>query len=257
MGAKEYIGEFRRAANHERNKAFFLISLGIKSDDETMRKDLAKWDAMDKDKEYISKIVKIHFDAYKEDLAKCVADCDDVIEKYTTQYEVTIRGGQPDSEGNIVEDVDFRKTSTPKIEVGIYYFQIRDVVRNMRDFWLNFLGEYSQPHSVAPKKENVAIDKEFGSYFSAIFHGVGNNIPYYKWLVDRMIEDKYTGKEVAQIALLCYEGGYMVNKPNTFAAWHKIFCEKCGCQYVKYANKNKLRAEMSEEFKSYWNFLKQ
>lgn len=86
----------------------------------------------------------------------------------------------------------------------------------------------------ANKKERIINEEELRNYFKNDFCGVKpSTVNYFKYLIDDLKIDR-NGKDAACIAKLIYESKHMTNKPNTFSAWHRAFCNLADFPYVEY-----------------------
>ena len=100
-----------------------------------------------------------------------------------------------------------------------------------------------------PQHERIINKEELRNYFNNEFCGVKPSIVnYFKYLIDDLKIDR-NGKDAACIAKLIYESKHMTNKPNTFSAWHRAFCNLADFPYVEY-RPNKINTDnIKENFK--------
>jgi hypothetical protein len=102
--------------------------------------------------------------------------------------------------------------------------------------YLNKLYETQKKQPQRTAQTKIADTEKLKKYFYDAFKGKGNGtIDYFEMLLGHL-QQRRTAKEIAQIALMCYEcASIRENKePLTFRKWHKIFCDCTGCKYVEY-----------------------
>jgi hypothetical protein len=96
--------------------------------------------------------------------------------------------------------------------------------------------------------------EELGKYFKPTFKGQGQNLNQFETMIEELKTDR-EAKKFAQIAFMIYESKQMNDrKPNTFAAWYKIFCENIGVEQGKGYKPNNLK-NPGEALKRLFNYL--
>lgn len=115
-----------------------------------------------------------------------------------------------------------------------------------------------QEHTQNSNKTSIprTIDEEkLKHYFKSSFKGIGSgNVNYFSWLIGHLSMDR-TSKDFAKIALMCYDGNCMNNKPTTWKAWYQIFCDCVGLNRSDYDNTRKLRKDTNNTFKNQFSYL--
>ena len=79
-----------------------------------------------------------------------------------------------------------------------------------------------------------AIIDGLAPYFNARFwRDRVTGVDYLARLADDLLAFNFKGKDFARIALMLYDSPSMINKPNAFNVWYRMFCEVVGCRYVE------------------------
>ena len=106
---------------------------------------------------------------------------------------------------------------------------------------------------VKPQKINI---KALEDYFKAPFRGVGESkFNFFETMIDDINRER-CAKEFGEISYMIYSSGQMSDrKPNTFAAWHRIFCENIGIQHHKSYKKSHYK-NPSDNLKTLFSYLK-
>lgn len=79
----------------------------------------------------------------------------------------------------------------------------------------------------APTAEAVDV-KTLGAQFGARFKGAGGGPDYFNDCLLGDLKMPWTDRQIAIIAYMIYEGGWLVGRPDTFTAWYKAFCQMVG-----------------------------
>lgn len=85
---------------------------------------------------------------------------------------------------------------------------------------------------VSPAALRAEINQnELSQLFKAQFKGAGGNPDYF---TNNLMEDlvlMWTDRQIAMIANMIYEGGWLAGRPDTFTAWYRQFCMLIGRAY--------------------------
>lgn len=93
----------------------------------------------------------------------------------------------------------------------------------------NIIGTNTGLHTDTPLSLKAEANKEqLGQMFKAQFKGAGGHPDYF---TNNLLEDlrlEWTDRQIAMIANMIYESGWLAGKPDSFTAWYRHLCQMIG-----------------------------
>lgn len=136
------------------------------------------------------------------------------------------------------------------------YYTKQNKIIHLKDDEIKSIQTQVESIIKEPLNSSRKINEEkLKDYFIASFKGQGRQMNYFPTFIEE-IKDITKAKEIAQIALMIYDGSQKSDRvPKEFVMWHKLFCDCLDLKPKLSYKPNKLKP-ISDRLEKLFNYLK-